>query len=213
MERAAESNGIPLSVVRGSCQEKADADAVVAQISGKEKAAAAGHGKAPAVRSAKSKAMRTRQINTEKAQKTRECRESDFENNSSKIASFHLVSKAVSKASVKSLLNLVGAQRSSTNDIHMVMTNIAHGFLSNIVRNIVAVLKLHKAVRVSEHLAKVILQGVGITSVGFSGISRIEHQKRVKKTAEDVAEVADAMVAGGAAPGPVFNPPPIVGMV
>ena len=206
VERAAESDGIPLSVIRGPCQERSDADAVVEKVSGK---------KAPtgdkAARGAQSKAAHTRKVNSEAAAKTRECRHTDFLRNATDIRGFLLVSKAVSKASVKSLLTIVGAERSSSNDIHMVMTNIAYGFLAIIVRNLIAVLTLHKASRVTEHHAKIILQGVGITSVGFSGISKIERQKRVKKVAEDVAEAADAMMAGGGAP--MFNPPPMAGMV
>lgn len=195
VERAAIDSGVPASVMRGPHRQAFDADEIVKSVQREQEKARV---RDPAQRAAMSRTFRS--IKNESIRKNRQL---DFNEHMNHQDGFEEVSAAVSKSALKNLLLMVGAERSSVSNIHLVIVPYAYGFLNTVVRNIIAALSLHKAVRVSDKLVQNILDGMGITSVGFSGINKINHKRQVNKEASEVRAVASQM----AQPAPISMSP------
>lgn len=197
VERAAENDGVPVQVFRGDCRESQDAAEIAGQMKpGRLRPRPEGEAqeeklsRSKATANAKKIFSQYLKAGTARVKKAKynACLDEDFAH-SLKDPGFDAVSTMVSKASVKSMLTAVGAHRGSIVRIQMTLANIAYGFLHNIVRNIVSVLELYNALRVTSTIVQPILQDFGYVSVGFSAIGDIAHQKYIKNKVEEEEEL------------------------
>lgn len=190
VSHAAEVNGIPLNAIIGHNEERAIASALTGADKEQRKT------DRTVIRGAKAKAAHTRSLNLSIRKEVAEARNADYKS-SQQDKGFDKVTVAVSVASVKAMLKLAGAERSSSKGIHMILCDIAFGFLTNIVRNIIAVLALNNNLRVSENMTRTVLHSLGINSAGFAGAVRIVRKRRAEKANQEIREDAEEAISGG----------------
>jgi histone H3/H4 len=170
LERAAEARGIPTDILRTDTRQALDTDAVHKEMSKRGPMTKEERESRRAERSAAYAAI----YKTFKDKKDKKNMDDGYS----------MTANAITRASVKRLLDITGAERGSTANLQVVLVNIGYVFLRSLVRSMLAVLAMKKAVRVNDSIARQILQGAGIASVGFSGFAKMEHQKRMKSSHE-----------------------------